>query len=101
MGTPAPSPAQPYNPYNQPPMYPGNQDFQPQRQNVYGEYPVPPAYSSGPPSDGPYNTSNVSMTQNQYSIIGQPVVQDMAFQYGQQVRRIHSNCHIDIINPEF
>lgn len=82
MGAPAQPPtSQPFNPYS--PPFPNAPDFQPQ-QPMYGEFPNPP-YA---PNNTFPNQSSVPMQQPQYNMLAQPIVQDMAFQYGQQVFRI-------------
>lgn len=88
MGVPAPPPvSQPYNPYS--PQFAQNVDFQPQQPNY--EYPSTPFQNQTPiPPNQNFQSPTTqylvqNQQQNQSSIFTQPVVQDMAFQYGQQV----------------
>lgn len=88
MGAPAPVPVtQPFNPYSSP--YPNNGGFQPtQPQQGFVEFPNSPyAPSPGPAFSNPPGT--VPLQQTQYNMLSQPVVQDMAFQYGQQVHFVN------------
>lgn len=95
MGAPAQPAPQPFNPYQ--PPFPTNTEFRPNMsQPIYGEYQPPPYSGPAGAENFPNAASTVPMQQTQYSMLAQPVVQDMAFQYGQQVKNLTASSFADI-----
>ncbi|GLV42252.1 Yip1-interacting factor 1 [Carabus blaptoides fortunei] len=80
MGLPTQQP--PMNAYSHPVQFPNANEYN-QQPPVYADYPPTAGYAGPPPVYQP--NTDMPMQQSQFNILSQPVVQDMALQYGQQL----------------